>query len=234
MQRLDKLLTQSGMYTRSEARVIIRDGRAAVDGAVVRRPEEKCRDDAAITVDGTPVNCAKFRYFMMDKPAGVLSATDDKSQQTVLDLLPREIQALGLFPVGRLDKDTTGLLILTNDGDLAHRVISPKHGVIKTYIAETETPVGEEAVRAFAEGVELADGTKCLPAVLAPLEGQRCRVEVGEGKYHQVKRMLAACGHPCVALRRVKEGELELDKSLGPGGFRELRQFEISLLFSSS
>ena len=234
MQRLDKLLTQSGKYTRSEARIIIRSGRVAVDGAVIRKPEEKCREEAVITVDGEAVNCAEYRYFMMDKPAGVLSATDDKNQKTVLDLLPREIRALGLFPVGRLDKDTTGLLILTNDGDLAHRVISPKHGVVKTYIANTETPVGEEAVRAFAAGVELADGTKCLPAVLTPLADGRCRVEVGEGKYHQVKRMLAACGHPCTALRRVREGSLELDESLGPGGFRELGQFEISLLFSSS
>ena len=160
MQRLDKLLTQSGKYTRSEARTIIRAGRVAVNGAVIRKPEEKGGEEAVITVDGAAVNCAEYRCFMMDKPAGVLSATDDKSQKTVLDLLPREIRALGLFPVGRLDKDTTGLLILTNDGDLAHRVISPKHGVVKTYIAETETPVGENAVRAFAAGVELADGTR--------------------------------------------------------------------------
>lgn len=165
---------------------------------------------------------------------GVLSATDDRSQPTVLDLLPREIRALGLFPVGRLDKDTTGLLLLTNDGGFAHRVISPKHGVVKTYLAVTASPVDAEDVRAFREGITLADGTHCLPAVLEPLDGCRCRVLVSEGKYHQVKRMLAACGKPCTALERTAVGALELDPELPRGGWRELRQFETGLVFGSS
>ena len=234
MARLDKLLAQSGLYSRSEARSLVRAGRVAAAGEVLRRPEAQVSDGAVITVDGVEINCSEFRYFMMDKPAGVLSATDDKSQSTVLELLPKELRALGLFPVGRLDKDTTGLLLLTNDGDFAHRVISPKHGVVKTYIADTALPVDAEDVRAFSEGLVLADGTKCLPAVLEPLEGCRCRVQVSEGKYHQVKRMLASRGKNVLALRRVQIGALTLDESLGPGGFRELRQFETGLVFSSS
>lgn len=234
MPRLDKLLAQSGLYTRSEARAAIRAGRVAVGGASKRRPDAQTAAYARITVDGVEINCSEFRYFMMDKPAGVLSATDDRSQSTVLDLLPKELRALGLFPVGRLDKDTTGLLLLTNDGDFAHRVISPKHGVVKTYIATTALPVDAEDVQAFAEGVTLADGTRCLPAVLEPLEGCLCRVLVSEGKYHQVKRMLASRGKTVVGLRRVCIGGLELDSGLGPGGFRELRQFETGLVFSSS
>lgn len=234
MVRLDKLLAQSGLFSRSEARTLTRSGRVTVDGAVVRSPEAKVEESAEVRVDGDAVNCSLLRYFMLDKPAGVLSATDDKKQSTVLDLLPREIRALGLFPVGRLDKDTTGLLLLTNDGDFAHRVISPKHGVAKTYIANTALPVDARDVAAFAEGVTLADGTQCLPALLEPLEGCRCRVVVYEGKYHQVKRMLASRGKNVLALRRIKIGALELDEKLGAGGFRELRQFETGLVFSSS
>lgn len=234
MTRLDKLLTQSGLYSRSEARELIRSGRVSVDGETLRRPEVKAAEDAAVFVDGEEVNCSLCRYFMLNKPAGVLSATDDRSQPTVLDLLPREIRALGLFPVGRLDKDTTGLLLLTNDGGFAHRVISPKHGVVKTYLAVTASPVDAEDVRAFREGITLADGTHCLPAVLEPLDGCRCRVLVSEGKYHQVKRMLAACGKPCTALERTAVGALELDPELPRGGWRELRQFETGLVFGSS
>ena len=234
MTRLDKLLTQSGLYSRSEARELIRSGRVSVDGETLRRPEVKAAEDAAVFVDGEEVNCSLCRYFMLNKPAGVLSATDDRSQPTVLDLLPREIRALGLFPVGRLDKDTTGLLLLTNDGGFAHRVISPKHGVVKTYLAVTASPVDAEDVRAFRERITLADGTRCLPAVLEPLDGCRCRVLVSEGKYHQVKRMLAACGKPCTALERTAVGALELDPELPRGGWRELRQFETGLVFGSS
>ena len=234
MTRLDKLLAQSGLYSRSEARDLIRARRVSVGGEIASKPEQKCADSAEIRVDGELINCSRFRYFMLDKPAGVLSATDDKSQSTVLDLLPAELRRLGLFPVGRLDKDTTGLLLLTNDGEFAHRVISPRFGVVKIYLARTAAQTGPEDVRAFADGLTLADGTRCLPAVLEPLEGCLCRVLVSEGKYHQVKRMLAAVGKPCLELRRVKIGALELDPALHPGGFRELRQFETGLIFGSS
>lgn len=234
MTRIDKLLAQSGLYSRSEARELIRSGRVTADGAAVSKPEQKVPENSVICVGGEEVNCSRFRYFMLNKPAGVLSATDDRSQSTVLDLLPKELRSLGLFPVGRLDKDTTGLLLLTNDGEFAHRVISPKHGVIKTYIAATTLPVDAEDAEAFAGGVTLADGTRCLPAVLEPLDGCKCRVLVSEGKYHQVKRMLASRGKYVTALRRVKVGALELDPDLPEGAFRELRQFETGLVFGSS
>ena len=233
MPRLDKLLARSGLFSRSEAREAIRSGRVAVDGGQVFDPALNCPESSAVSVDGERVNCAEFRYFMLDKPAGVLSATEDRSQRTVLDLLPRELRALGLFPVGRLDKDTTGLLLLTNDGGFAHRVISPRYGVLKTYIALTASPVSAEDVEAFARGLVLGDGTSCLPAVLEPLEGCRCRVVIGEGKYHQVKRMLAAAGKPCLELRRTAVGGLRIDEGLGAGGCRELRQFEKELVFGS-
>ena len=234
MIRLDRLLARSGLYSRSEARRLIRAGRVAVDGEAAASPEAKYPDGCAVSVDGETVNCAEFRYFMMDKPAGVLSATEDAGQSTVLDLLTGWQRALGLFPVGRLDKDTTGLLLLTNDGGFAHRVISPKYGVVKTYLALTASPMSAEDVAAFSEGLVLADGTRCLPAVLEPLEGCLCRVLVSEGKYHQVKRMLASRGKPCLSLRRTAIGALELDAGLGEGGCRELRQFEKELVFSSS
>ena len=231
MTRLDKLLAQSGLYSRSEARDLIRARRVTVRGEIASKPEQKCADSAEIRVDGETVNCARFRYFMLDKPAGVLSATDDKSQSTVLDLLPAELRRLGLFPVGRLDKDTTGLLLLTNDGEFAHRVISPRYGVVKTYLARTAAQTGPEDVRAFAEGLTLADGTRCLPAVLEPLEGSLCRVLVSEGKYHQVKRMFAAIGHPVVALERLRIGEVWLDSALAPGESRPLTAQEAESLY---
>ena len=164
---------------------------------------------------------------MMDKPAGVLSVTEDRKQKTVLDLLPPELKRLNLFPVGRLDKDTSGLLLLTNDGDFAHRVISPKSGVEKRYRAEVEGVPDEKDVKAFAEGLTLGDGTKCLPARLEITGTNTCYVTVMEGKYHQVKRMLASRGKPVLSLRRLSVGALELDEALGHGGFRELEKNDL-------
>ena len=202
--RLDRLLSEMGVASRSELRDIIRRGRVRVDGAVVTTPEH--RVDAGtneISLDGEVLRWQRFRYFMMNKPEGVLSVTEDRKQPTVLDLLPPELRRLGLFPVGRLDKDTEGLLLLTNDGDFSHRVISPKSGIEKRYRAETEGVPDEGDVRAFKEGIVLADGTRCLPAKLEITGGSVCYVTVMEGKYHQVKRMLAARGKPVTKLRRL-------------------------------
>ena len=221
--RLDRLLSELGVASRSELKRIIRGGRVSVDGAAVTEPERRVDPEGCeIRLDGELLRWKRFRYFMMDKPAGVLSVTEDRKQRTVLDLLPPELRRLGLFPVGRLDKDTSGLLILTNDGDFAHRVISPKSGVTKRYRAEVEGTPNEEDARAFADGLVLADGTRCLPAKLEVSGGSVCFVTVMEGKYHQVKRMLAARGKPVRELRRLSVGELELGGELGPGGFREL------------
>ena len=226
--RLDRLLSERGVASRSELRQIIRAGRVTVNDRVETAPERRV-DPVSDTVclDGTPINAARFRYFMMDKPAGVLSVTEDRRQQTVLDLLPAELRRLSLFPVGRLDKDTSGLLLLTNDGDFAHRVISPKSGVEKRYRAEVEGVPDEEDVHAFREGIVLADGTECLPARLEITGESVCFVTVMEGKYHQVKRMLAARGKPVTALRRLSVGALELPDTLGPGDVRELDQNDL-------
>lgn len=230
--RLDKLLSDSGRFTRSEARSAIRAGRISVDGSVVRRPEEKYdRDAVSVQADGADLNCAAKRCFMLYKPSGVLSATDDPRQKTVIDLLPEELRGLELFPVGRLDKDTTGLLLLTNDGDFAHRVISPRHHVPKRYRAELDAPLTPEDVNAFAEGIVLADGTRCLPARLEIIGEKAGSVTIYEGKYHQVKRMFAARGKTVTTLHRELIGALRLDSGLRPGDVRELRPDEWDAVF---
>ena len=233
LTRLDKLLADSGAFSRSEARDCIRAGRVAVDGTVVRQPEMKFDPAAAVMVDGKALNCAETRYLMLHKPAGVLSATEDPRQETVLDLLPKDYQRMGLFPVGRLDKDTTGLLLLTNDGDFAHRVITPKKHVPKVYRAEVDGNLDAFDAAAFAEGLTLADGTVCLPAKLEIQAPDVGRVTVFEGKYHQVKRMFAARGKPVLTLHREQIGALKLDSALAPGEFRELTGAELEAVFQT-
>lgn len=226
--RLDKLLSECGVASRKEIRQLIRSGRVSVDGAAAASPEMKLDPyKALVCLDGTKIEYAKYHYYMMNKPAGVLSATDDGRQKTVLDLVTPEMRKIGLFPVGRLDKDTTGLLILTNDGEFAHRVISPRSGIVKVYHARTEAPVDEADITAFKEGLTLGDGTKCLPAGLKLLPDGSCLVEVMEGKYHQVKRMLSSRGKPVTELKRLSIGGLKLDKALLPGSFRALEENEL-------
>ena len=226
--RLDKLLSECGVASRKEIRQLIRSGRVSVDGAAAASPEMKLDPyKALVCLDGTKIEYAKYHYYMMNKPAGVLSATDDGRQKTVLDLVTPEMRKIGLFPVGRLDKDTTGLLILTNDGGFAHRVISPRSGIVKVYHARTEAPVDGADITAFKEGLTLGDGTKCLPAGLKLLPDGSCLVEVMEGKYHQVKRMLSSRGKPVTELKRLSIGGLKLDESLLPGGFRALEENEL-------
>ena len=171
---------------------------------------------------------------MLNKPTCVLSATEDAQARTVLDLLPPPYRRMGLFPVGRLDKDTTGLLLLTNDGDLAHRIISPKKHVPKVYLAEVDGVLDDEDIAAFAQGLRLSDGTLCLPAELVVAAPSTGRVTVYEGKYHQVKRMFAARGKHVTALHRLAVGGLTLDDSLPPGGFRELCPDELTAIFKET
>ncbi|MBQ2960773.1 MAG: rRNA pseudouridine synthase [Oscillospiraceae bacterium] len=228
LKRLDKLLADMGIASRSELKQIIKSGRVTVDGRAVTVPDAKFDSESCdIALDGKSLTVQKFRYYMMDKPAGVLSVTEDRKQKTVLDLLPQEQQRMGLFPVGRLDKDTSGLLLLTNDGDFAHRVISPKSGVEKLYLAVVDGEPNEADVQAFREGIVLKDGTECLPAKLELLGNSCCLVTVMEGKYHQVKRMLASRGKPVLELRRLAVGELEVGENLGPGGFVELDEKDL-------
>lgn len=223
MERLDKLLAGTGRWTRSQARELVRAGRVRVDGKTAARPEEKAAPGHGVTVDGEPVVCGGFLYLMMNKPAGVLSATGDPRQKTVLDLLPPHLRRVGLFPAGRLDKDTVGLLLLTNDGALAHRLLSPKKHVDKTYFVRVDGALDGEDGDAFAAGMVLEDGTVCLGAGLDRLERpDEAIVTLREGKYHQIKRMLAQRGKPVLFLRRLTIGPLALDASLEPGAWREL------------
>ena len=231
--RLDKIISDAGLASRSEARRFIASGRACVNGLAVTRPDARFDPETAdIRFDGVPVCTSKFRYFMMNKPGGVVSATEDVAERTVLSLLPETLRRLGLFPVGRLDKDTTGLLLLTNDGALAHDATSPKQHVDKVYAFTADGMLGEEDVRALAAGITLRDGTRCLPARLAldsdaPFQGT---LALSEGKYHQVKRMLAARGVHVQALKRLSVGPLSLDPALCPGAYRELTAEETALL----
>ena len=236
MERIDKLLSSTGLWSRKEVKELVRRGRVRVNGAAALKAEEKAdpeRDE--ITVDGQQVDCAPFVYIMMNKPDGLLSATTDRRQKTVLDLLPEHLRKRGLFPVGRLDKDTVGLILLTDDGPLGHELLSPKKHVDKVYLAHVDGKIEPEDVKRLAEGMVLEDGLHCLPAGLEPLgDGSACLVTLREGKYHQVKRMLAACGKPVTALERLSMGPLELDKSLERGQWRFLSRKELEALKNST
>ncbi len=233
LERLDKLLCSTGRWSRKEVKEMIRQGRVQIDGRAAGRPEEKLdRMSACLAVDGAEVDCSPFAYVMLHKPAGLLSATEDKSQPTVLDLLPPELKRRGLFPVGRLDRDTTGLLLLTDDGDLAHQLLSPRKHVDKVYLAEVDGKIDREDAAAMAAGMVLPDGQHCLPAGLEPLgDGASCLVTLREGKYHQVKRMLAARGKPVLTLHRLSMGPLALDEGLKPGEWRFLTEKERNKLY---
>ena len=229
MERLDKLLAATGRWSRKEAKALVKAGRVLVDGAPPAGPETKVGEDRSVTVDGRPISTARYTYVMLHKPAGVISSTEDPREETVLSLLPGPLRRVGLSPVGRLDKDTEGLLLLTNDGQLAHRLLSPGRHVDKVYYAEVDGTLTPEDRTAFQQGMTLADGTRCLPAELELLEepGQ-CLVTLREGKYHQVKRMLAARGKPVRYLKRMSMGPLTLDPALPPGAWRLLEDDEIA------
>ena len=217
MQRLDKILSSAGVASRKELRAMIRAGRVTADNETVTDESRKFDETSVrVTVDGRPVRLRGPLLIMLHTPAGYLTAADDPKAKTVMELVPDEYRRLGVMPVGRLDKDTEGLLLLTNDGELAHRILSPRHGVWKRYYVEHEGQTGAEDVRAFEQGLVLADGLHCLPAKLTPLSAGRSIVCVQEGKYHQVRRMLASRGCPVTYLRREAEGGLTLgDLPLG-------------------
>ena len=232
MERLDKLLAGTGKWSRREGKALVRQGLVRVDGRLAASAEDKLDPAAAIiTVAGETISLCRFTYVMLHKPAGVLTATEDRKQPTVLDLLPPELRRIGLAPVGRLDKDTEGLLLLTNDGELAHRLLSPKYHVDKRYLARVDGELSAADAEAFARGMTLGDGLECLPAGLEVLPDRVCIVTLREGKFHQVKRMLAARGAPVLYLKRLSMGPLTLDDSLAAGAYRLLRAEEISALY---
>ena len=213
MERLDKLLAATGRWSRREVKGLVKAGRVLVDGVPAAAPEQKLDPGRSrVLVDGEEAVFRQFTYVMLNK----------------LDLLPPELRRRGLFPVGRLDKDSEGLLLLTNDGDLAHRLLSPKYHVDKVYYIRTDAPLTEEDRAAFAGGVLLADGTECLPAGLEPLgDGREALVTLHEGKFHQIKRMIASRGAAVCQLKRLSMGTLVLDEGLRPGGFRLLTNEEV-------
>ena len=232
MERLDKLLAGTGKWSRREVKALVRQGLVRVDGRLAASAEDKLDPAVAVvTVAGETISLCRFTYVMLHKPAGVLTATEDRKQPTVLDLLPPELRRIGLAPVGRLDKDTEGLLLLTNDGELAHRLLSPKCHVEKRYFARVDGELSAADAEAFARGMTLGDGLECLPAGLEVLPDRVCIVTLREGKFHQVKRMLAARGAPVLYLKRLSMGPLVLEDSLAAGAYRLLRAEEILALY---
>ena len=230
MERLDKFLTEAGAGTRSQVRQILKTGRVAVDGTAVK--DGACKVDPAaqqITLDGEALCGRRRMVVMLNKPAGFVTATEDPRDRTVMELLPDGLRNQDLRPVGRLDKATEGLLLFTNDGDLLHRLISPKKEVPKIYYARHEGEAAQEDVEAFRAGLELRDGTRCLPAELRPLGPGESLITVCEGKYHQVRRMMASRGMTVVYLERRQEGSLTLG-TLERGGVRELTEAELAAL----
>lgn len=231
--RLDKYLADMGTGTRSEVKKAISKGLVKINGAVVKRPETKIDTDTDVVLyQEMPVAYAEYEYYLLNKPAGVISASEDKREKTVVDLI-EEKQRKDLFPVGRLDRDTEGLLLITNDGALAHRLLAPNHHVDKTYYARIRGKVTEEDVRLFQEGVDIGEEKRTLPAELSILvsdEESEIELTIREGKFHQVKRMFLAVGKEVVYLKRLRMGNLVLDESLQLGEYRKLTEKELKEL----
>lgn len=233
MIRLDKYLADMGIGTRSEVKNFIRRGMVTVDGKAATRPEQKIQpEQQKVMVNGSQVCYVEFEYYMLNKPAGVVSAVTDTREKTVLDLLTGK-KRKDLFPVGRLDKDTEGLLLITNDGELSHRLLSPSKHVDKTYFARIQGRATADDIQAFSEGIDIGDEKPAMPAVLKILKtGDTSEVEVTlqEGRFHQVKRMFEAVGKKVIYLKRLSMGSVVLDETLPPGGYRELTKEELERL----
>lgn len=233
MMRLDKYLCEMSVGSRSQVKEYIKKGRVKVDNEIVKSADMKIdENNALIEFDGTAIGYTSMEYYMLNKPAGVVSATTDRHYKTVIDIIDDK-KRKDLFPVGRLDIDTEGLLIITNDGDMAHRLLSPKKHVPKVYYALINGPVTDEHVKLFKEGLILKDGTKALPGNLRVINSNdesEIELEIFEGKFHQVKKMFEAIDLKVVYLKRISMGELQLDKTLKTGEYRPLTKEEITLL----
>lgn len=236
MKRLDKFLVEMSVASRSTIKDMAKKGRITVNGEVVKASDVKIDENIdVVAVDGQVIAFSDTEYFMLNKPAGVITATLDKKAKTVLDLIDERTRN-DLFPVGRLDKDTEGLLLITNDGNLAHRLLAPKKHVDKVYYADIDGIVTDEHVRRFAEGLTLLDGTPVMPGELAVLDTDtdagtsRIQLTIHEGKFHQVKRMFDAVGCSVTYLKRLSMGPLALDEKLAPGEYRRLTDEEINML----
>lgn len=236
MIRLDKFLSEASPYSRRDVRGLVKRGAVSVNGVPAKAPDMKVNENQdVICVNGEHVIYRKFIYLMMNKPQGYLSATEDDRDPVVVDLLPEEYRHFSPFPVGRLDKDTEGLLLLTNDGQFDHELMSPRKNLFKRYYAELDKPAVEEDITCFASGMEFKEFT-AKPARLEidPDDPRKVFVEIAEGKYHQVKRMCERVGKTVIFLKRVAIGPLQLDETLAAGQVRELTQEEYALLMSKA
>ena len=231
MERLDKVLSSFYSLSRADTKKLMKKACVKVNSELVRSLDMKVEPEKdEITVDGEKIIFKKHIYIMMNKPKGVISASNDTKTRTVIDLVPENLYRDGLFPAGRLDGDTTGFVLITDDGDFAHRILSPKNHIEKTYHALLEHRLTQEDINCFLSGVELKDGTMCLEAKVRMLEGNTAEVIIHEGKYHQVKRMFAALSNRVLELKRVKMGNLPLDETLGEGECREITDEELKMI----
>ncbi len=237
MERIDKILASQGTLSRRDVKEIIKKGRVTLNGKVIKDSAVKVDINAdTVTVDGTQIMLKKHIYIMMNKPQGVISASDSDDDETVVDLVPDELFRKGLFPAGRLDKDTTGFVLITNDGDFAHKILSPKNHIFKTYLARLQHELTESDIKILENGITLSDGTTLKEAkveIVEQTEMPLVKIMICEGKYHQVKRMFAAAGNKVVALHRSKMGDLELDANLNPGECREITTEELEKIQKS-
>ena len=236
MERLDKILASQGTLSRRDVKDLIKKGLVTVNGKVVKDSSQKIDENSdAVTVNGDEVILKKHIYIMMNKPQGVISASDGKDEKTVVDLVPDALFRKGLFPAGRLDKDTTGFVLITDDGDFSHKILSPKNHIFKTYIAGLEHDLTDNDVEMLESGITLGDGTVLKEAkveIIQTGDTPFVKIMICEGKYHQVKRMFAAAGNKVVSLHRSKMGDLELDNTLKPGECREITPEELVLVQS--
>lgn len=222
-ERLDKFISANTTYTRSDCRKLIYTGRVSVNGSNKVKIDTKVNPESdVVLLDSLPISYKKFVYFLLNKPKGVLSACNDKNKKTVVDLLSENDRIKEVFPIGRLDKDTTGLLLLTNDGETAHKIIAPKSKIEKSYLVTLDGNINDENIELFKNGVTLADGTLCKPAILEYVAENKARIIIIEGKYHQVKRMFGVIGLGVIDLHRERIGNLVLPQNLKIGEYCEI------------
>lgn len=226
MIRLDKFLTDMGCGTRSVIKNLVRKGKVSVNGEIIKKPEIKINEDEdVVLLDGEEIRYNRYEYFMLNKPDGYVSATTDRNEKTVLDLLKAEDRRKDLFPVGRLDKDTEGLLVISNDGEMAHKILSPKNHIAKTYYVKVNGRIENEHIDTFEKGIDIGEKNITKPGILKIIKSgdiSEAELTIYEGKFHQVKRMFEAVGMKVVYLKRIKMGTLGLDETLKPGEYRRL------------